>query len=460
MSGDFERKSLFRITYPLFLYALMSVAVTFADTALVSNYSENLAAAVSLANQVLGVAYDLSALLSVGALVLISQYLGRGEVEAARRMGVIALAAGMALGLGIAGVVVIGAETFAGWVNTPPEILPDVLIYIYVIACALVFHGFIMSAQAALTGFGMTLPILVIGVAANVIYLGLEYTLIYGAFGLPELGVYGAAWATVIVRGGTILMLLVVLQRQLKFRLTGLPRGALPDMWRMLRISYPSVAENLAYNLYQLTVVSMIAALGVSAVLTRSYALTTTQLIMIISLVISHGNQVLVGYDKGGGDAEAAFRRGLRTALWTGAAGMAAAALLYALAEPIVGVLSRDADIIASVRDILFLQICVTPLNTINLILFNALKACGDVNRPVIASLILTFAVALPLAYIVIVMFGLGVVGLWYVYIVEEALKAAAMFWLWRGRGWVTLDVLSTNPQGTPGGGQAETPGN
>lgn len=56
------------------------------------------------------------------------------------------------------------------------------------------FHGFIMSAQATLTGFGRTLPILTIGVIANFVYRGLEYALIYGASGMPEMGFTALPW--------------------------------------------------------------------------------------------------------------------------------------------------------------------------------------------------------------------------------------------------------------------------
>ena len=76
-----------------------------------------------------------------------------------------------------------------------------------------------------------------------------------------------------------------------------------------------------------------------------------------------------------------------------------------------------------------------------NLILFNSLKACGDVNRPVIASLVLTFGIALPAAYIAVVVWELGLPDLWYVYIFEEGLKAGVMLTMWRGRRWAQIKL-------------------
>ncbi|MEM9788400.1 MAG: MATE family efflux transporter [Pseudomonadota bacterium] len=154
--------------------------------------------------------------------------------------------------------------------------------------------------------------------------------------------------------------MIVALWRVGSLKLRVWPSNFRSEVFRILQISCASVAENLAYNLYQLAVVSMIAVLGVSAVLTRSYALTLTQIFMVITLVISHGNQVLVGYDKGAGNIQPAFRRGQRTAFLTGAFAMAATALFYLAHEPFIGLLTEDPEILTGIADILLLQIVVT----------------------------------------------------------------------------------------------------
>ena len=169
--SQFERKSLFRLTLPLFLFTFISIGVTFVDTILLSGYSDNLAAAVSLANQILGVAYDVSGLLSVGGLILISQHLGRDEVDKAKNIAVIAVQGSLVLGGAIALVLILGAGFFADWVNTPDEIRNDVIAYVYIIAGAMVFNGVITSVTAALRGFGRTVEILIMGLVANAVYI-------------------------------------------------------------------------------------------------------------------------------------------------------------------------------------------------------------------------------------------------------------------------------------------------
>lgn len=445
---QFERKSLFRLTAPIFLFSVISIGVTFVDTILLAGYSENLAAAVSMANQILGIAYDVSGLFSVGALILIAQYLGRNQIEKAKNIVVVAMASSCLLGLIIGGVLVLGAGKFADWVNTPEEIREDVIIYVYVIAVAIIFNGLIVSVTAALRGFGLTVEILIMGIIANVVYIFFEYTLIYGRFGFPELGVYGAALSTLIVRVASIGFLLWVLKRKLGIVFNATPIGFIKKVKQITKISYPSVSEGMCYNLYQLAMVSFIAVLGTTEVLTRSYALTITALPSLVAMVISQGNEVLVGYDKGSQDNETARKRANKTAIITGIVNSGFAFLIYLNAELLIGLITKDAAIIAGVTSILFYTIILTFFNTVNIVLLNALKAVGDVNRPVLFNLGITFAIALPLGYLAVTEFNLGVEGLWYVYLIEETIKSIIMFTLWQSKKWHKYKVVEQEKPG------------
>ena len=445
---QFERKSLFRLTAPIFLFSVISIGVTFVDTILLAGYSENLAAAVSMANQILGIAYDVSGLFSVGALILIAQYLGRNQIEKAKNIVVVAMASSCLLGLIIGGVLVLGAGQFADWVNTPEEIREDVIIYVYVIAVAIIFNGLIVSVTAALRGFGLTVEILIMGIIANVVYIFFEYTLIYGRFGFPELGVYGAALSTLIVRVASIGFLLWVLKRKLGIVFNATPIGFIKKVKQITKISYPSVSEGMCYNLYQLAMVSFIAVLGTTEVLTRSFALTITALPSLVAMVISQGNEVLVGYDKGSQDNETARKRANKTAIITGIVNSGFAFLIYLNAELLIGLFTKDAAIIAGVTSILFYTIILTFFNTVNIVLLNALKAVGDVNRPVLFNLGITFAIALPLGYLAVTEFNLGVEGLWYVYLIEETIKSIIMFTLWQSKKWHKYKVVEQEKPG------------
>lgn len=434
----FRRKSLARLTLPLFCYAFLAILSSFVDQLLVSAYSQNLAAAVSMANQILGVAYDCSGLLGVGALILIAQHLGRQEVERARRIAAIAIAANTLLGAGIAAILFLGGKHFVAWANTPPEIAADTLLYIHIIGVAMIGNGFLMAAAAVLRGFGHTMEILLLGLLGNILYLFLEYALIFGRFGFPELGVKGAALSTLVVRGLGVVFLLLILKHRLgiSLRIRVSWRRVKKKVKRLSWLSIPSVGDNIAYNLYQLTMVSFIAAIGVSAVLTRSYVLTLTAFLSLVVNTISQGNEILVGYDKGGGDAGAARRRSTRTALGAGAITTTLAAVLYLFSDFFIGLFTADAAVLRGAKSLLLINVVMQPFHTANVILFNSLRAVGDVLVPALYSVAVTWGLALPLGWLAVSGYGLGINALWWVLALTELVKWSIISTRWRRMRW------------------------
>lgn len=441
----FERKNLFQLTWPLFIFSILSIATSFADSVLISNYSEDLNAAVSVANQILGVAYDLTLLFSVGTVVLVAQQLGRGNTRQAEQIAVIGIAANTAFSVIVAGAIALAGPTLVGWVNTPAEVVDDALIYIYVISVAMIFNGFVVAASAVLRAYGHTVEILVLGILANVFYLLLEYALIYGRLGMPELGVWGAAMSTLLVRVSGVALLVVVLRWRLKFawslRIGRRRAGEL--VGRIFKLSFPSVGDNIAYNAYQLIMLSFIAGLGVYAVNARAYVLTATALLTVIAYVISQGNEVLVGYDRGDEENRAARRRAARTAAGTTLAVTGLALMMYVFSGLLIGIFSDDPEVLAEARRVLLINVLLQPFNVFTIVIFNALKAVGDVFMPVAYSLAGTWLIGLPLAWLLVGRLDMGVAGLWWTMVAVEAFKAAVLTVRWQRMRWTRYHVIS-----------------
>ncbi|MCG8317213.1 MAG: MATE family efflux transporter, partial [Pseudomonadales bacterium] len=393
---------------------------------------------ISIANQVLGVAYDLTGLLGVGAVILVARALGQHKEDEAKKIATIAILGNAALSLLIAIVVVIVGPTVVDLINTPPEIVNDAVLYIYVIAVAMLFNGFLMAAVGVLRAFAHVKTILVLGVFANVLYLSLEFLLIYGYGPIPEFGVFGSALSTLIVRvTGVLLLIWVLLTRlQLAWRIQKTIIETKALLSRLLKLSYPSVLDNVAYGFYQLTLVSFIAGLGVTSVLGRSYTLALTAFLTLIVMTISQGTEVLVGYRYGEGNHKAAKTRGMRSMLIAAAMATALATIIYFLSATLAGLFTQDQAIISLVQELLFLSIFLQPVTAMNTILFHSLKVVGDVNVPVIFSQVIMWGMSLPLAYFFCISLEIGVIGLWYVFILEEAIKGIFMLYRWHRRNW------------------------
>ncbi|MCW5626651.1 MAG: MATE family efflux transporter [Burkholderiales bacterium] len=433
---DTTRKTLVQLCLPLLLNSALGLVTTLIDTMIISAYSKNAAGSVSIANQILVVAYDFSVLLGVGAVILITHAIGRGDERPAREIASIAILANTAISVLIAVLLAIAGPSLVTYINTPPELVDDAVLYIYVIAIAIPFNGFLMASVACLRGFARTRTILVLGLFAFPAYLVVDYVLVLGAGPIPALGVLGSALATLIVRTAAVVMLLFVLNRMVgvSWRLPRPLRRVHDRVVELVKLSYPSVLDNVSYGFYQLVLVSFIAGFGVTAVLSRFYVMALTAFLAVIIMAISQGNEVLVGYRFGAGRHDDMHRRALQSSAASVTLATVLSIVAFLCSDVLVDLFTSDPDIHAQVRELLYLTIFIQPLSGLNTVLFHSLRVVGDVYAPVVFSQLVMWCGAMPLAYVFAVVLECGVAGLWYALILEEAVKALYMVYRWSRR--------------------------
>ncbi len=429
--------TLFQLSFPLFLHSFLMLGVVLVDTIIISAHSADSAAAVNVAGQVLMVAYEFSALLGVAGVIMISHSIGRGDMARAREVAAVTVLANTALGLAIGVVLAAFGPFVLELLNTPEAIAGEAKLYIQVVACAMVFNGFMVAAVACLRGFARSRTVLILGLFAAAFYLALEYLLILGPGPLPALGVLGSALGTLLTRIVAAAALAGALLWTIGVRLRP---GELLASWglvkRMFAMSFPSVSDNIAYSFYQLILLSFAASFGVVAVLSRAYVMIAATFLTVAIMAISQGNEVLLGYQRGGGRTELAYKQALRSAAIAAAASGSLAILIYLGSDWFIGLFSQDPAVLALSRELLFLTIFLKPGYAINAILFHSLKAVGDVRWPVVVSQSVTWGFSLPLAWLLCVHQEYGVAGIWYALIAEESVKAALMYARWQSRRW------------------------
>lgn len=434
MSKSVASATLRGLAIPLLLNSMLGMITTVMDTVIISAHSKEAAAAVSLANQILMAAYDLSVLLAVGVTILIAHSLGRGNPERARSLVVIAVSANTLFGVVIGFFLYTTKSLLVDFVNAPQEISTDVETYIGVIAFAIPFNGFLMAGIASLRGFSQTRAIFLLGIIAFPSYLLLNYVLVLGFGPIPSLGVKGSALATLLLRIGSVCALVFVLRHMLsvRWRVPCSLNRVRCLLRRLTALSLPSVLDNVAYGFYQLVLVSFIAGFGVVAVVSRFYTLAVSAFLPVVIMAISQANEVLVGYRHGAGRTSEieslAWRSGFLSVLLS----TVLAVLVYIFSDSLLSMFSDDASVHVLAKSLLFLTIFIQPLSGLNTVLFHSLRVLGDVRAPVIFSQFVMWLIAVPIAYWLCVIQQYGVVGLWYAMIVEEFIKTIYMIYRWK----------------------------
>src|SRR5262249_8617202 len=156
--------------------------------------------------------------------------------------------------------------------------------YLHIVLPVLPLAFIEATAAASLQGAGDTKTPLFVAIAGNFIHLGLSATLIFGRFGLPELGVRGAAIgmaSTMAIEGVLLTAVLLSKRSPIPVRTTSI-RGSVAELRRILRVSLPALVEKVFYHSGYMGFVAIIGLLGAAA-MAANQALVSIEAICFLS---------------------------------------------------------------------------------------------------------------------------------------------------------------------------------
>ena len=363
------------------------------------------------------------------------------EVRRATRMG---LWLSIAFGLGA-----LPVFWFSGALLTllgqPEDVIPLAEAYMRLLGFSLVPALIVMVLKNYLAALGHTQVALWITVAAVVLNIGLNWVLIFGNLGVPEMGVRGAAIATIAVNLVTAgaLALYCALQPALK-RYTLFQRfwradwQAMGQVWRLgWPIGVALVAETALFS----AATVMVGWIGTHELAAHGIALEITAMLFMVHLGFSNAATVLVGRARGLRDQEA-LRVGAKVAVAVSMAFATVTMILYFVAGPfLVGLfLSPDeparATIIVIGASFLIVAAVFQLADGAQVMAMGLLRGVQDTRVPMLIAAFSYWGVGLPASYLFGITLGWGGEGVWAGLVV--GLSAAAillMLRFWRGPG-------------------------
>ncbi len=209
------RRRVFGLAWPVIAENGLETLLGVVDTFLVAHLAQSAVALAGVGSAVQAMQFLLAALaaLSIGASVLVAQAVGARDLKRANTLARQSLLWSVVLSVPLAfgGFLIPGAVI--GLFGLEPAAADIGVHYMRVtMGTSVVLTGLFIGG-GVLRGAGDTRTPMLITTFANVVNVPLAYGLIYGHFGLPELGAVGSAWATFVARGIALVILLVVLWR-------------------------------------------------------------------------------------------------------------------------------------------------------------------------------------------------------------------------------------------------------
>jgi putative MATE family efflux protein len=410
------------------------------DTFLVARLGADALAAVGSSMFVLWSMMALVEIVSVGTLALVARAVGAGDRTEA---GSVAFTGGvMAVALGVVGALVstplIDAVVAAMGLDAGPA--EQAVAYLQVLLWGYPTLAGFFVLEGIFRGAGDTrMPMLVL-TGCFVLNALLDWVLIFGVGPFPELGVRGAALATVTSRGVGCVVLLAILWRRAGYLGLGRPRRdgfEAGRLGRIARIGAPASAAGLGFCAIYLVLVTITnEAGGTAAVAALGLGIRLEGFTYLTNVALGRAAATIAGQNLGAGNPERA-RAAARTAIRVGAALMLPlmAAMLF-LPEPLVRLFIDDPAVVAAGSAYLrIVALALVPM-VFEVVLNNVASGVGDTVPSMVVELVGT-GLRIPIALGLVAM-GMGYVAVWWAIAITMVLKGGAFeIWFRRGR-WAT----------------------
>lgn len=404
-----------RLALPIAAVQVGVMLMGVVDTAMVGRVSAADLGAVALGN----VYFFATTSFGMGVLMaldpVISQALGAGDPRGVRlglhRGGILAL--GLTL---VASLLMLPAGPVLEWAGQPGDVVPIAARYVRAtLPGVLPFFLFLVLRQT-LQAMGRLRPILIAILLANGLNAFLNWVLIFGRGGLPQLGAVGSGWASSISRWAMAILLLAAAWPVLRPVLLPVPRGVLAwrPLARMLSLGVPIGFQVLAeFGAFGVAGILM-GWIGTVPMAAHQIALNLASLTFMVPLGISQATSVLVGRRIGAGDPDGA-RRSAGAGLLAGVGFMTGCALAFLLVPGWFAALySRDAEV-------LFLAGLLIPIagifqvaDGIQVVSSGILRGVGDTRIPAFLNLLGFWGIGMPVALLLAFRTPLGPRGLWW----------------------------------------------
>ena len=411
------------------------------DTAMVGSLGDDALAAVGLAGFT---AFTCAALLigiSTGVQATSARWLGAGrtkEIAAPLNGGLLLV---LLLGVPMAVSLFFFAPHFFPLLSQDANVATQGTVYLQARLVGLIAMGTNFVFRGYWNAVNLSAIYMRTVIIMNVINIFLNWVLIFGNLGAPELGILGAGIGTTAALSiGSITYFMTAYRRS---RAAGFLVGW-PD-WAMLRtlirLSVPAGIQHVFFALGMTFFFWILGSIG-TAELAAGHVLSNLLLLwMLLSNGFGLAAASLVGQALGAGDAEDAHA-------WAWQVVRIAMVCVGLLALPAVlvpdlflGLFLRDPATLGLARLPLQITAITMALEVIGMVLMNAHYGAGHSRRVMVISLAMQWCFFLPIAFLMGLVFGLGLLAIWSVNIAYRLIQSGVFVWSWQSGSWAKVRI-------------------
>lgn len=432
------RKNLSRLAVPIFIETLLIMMLGAVDTVMLSQYSDESVAAVGVVNQLVMFAFLIFEVINIGTSVLCSQYLGAKMHRNMVQVVGVALVLNLVFGLLVSAILHYGAPFLLTLMGLRPELMTYGVNYMEIVGAFAFFQAISLTISASLRSADKAIYPMLVTVVVNILNIIGNYSLIFGKFGMPALGVEGAAISTAFARGVSMVILFFILFRKHipRFPLAWFRPFPWVELKNLLKIGIPSVGENMSYSFSQVVLTYFINMLGNEALATRTYVVNIVMFVYLFAIAMAQGGAICIGHLVGEKKIRAAYLLGKYVMRISILVSLVLSCIWALMGHTLFSWLTDNPEIIRLGTIVLFVDVILEVGRAINIYATNALRSAGDVNYPFYVGLVVQWSVAVGFGYLFGIHWGWGLVGMWCAFLLDENLRGIIFVQRWNSMKW------------------------
>ena len=340
-------KTFFAMATVLILQNVLTFSVNLADNIMLGGYSEVSLSGAAAVNQIQFVYQSLLSAAGEAAVILGSQYFGKGRVEPVKRVAAAAVRLGLGLCLLFFALVSLFPRFSLSLFTESDAIISEGLLYLRLVRWTYPFFALTQVLLGVLRSVGSVR--IALGLAASTLTINCEvnYTLIYGHFGAPRLGVAGAAVGTLVSRAVELLILVVFIlkkEKVLRLRPADLTRTEKALTRDYCRVAAPILLVSGLWGLNTAAQNAIMGHVSDSAFTANSAASPLFLLVKSGAIGASSAAGFLIGKTVGEGDVERVKKYAVKLQLLYPVIGLVCSALHLILRGAVIGLYDVSAD--------------------------------------------------------------------------------------------------------------------
>lgn len=395
------------------------------------------AATVGLTESMLTIVFGIAIGLSMATTATVARRTGEKDPEGAAVAAVQSIIVGVITSLPLAVAGIMFAPALLSLMGAEPGVIATGSGYASVILGGNVCIMLLFLINAIFRGAGDAAVAMRSLWLANIVNIILDPCFIFGLGPFPELGVTGSGIATTIGRGtGVVFQLWILLSGRSRVKVGREHlRLDLPVMFKLLRVSVGGMFQFLVATASWLGLTRIIAIFGSSALAGYTLSLRIVIFALLPSWGMANAAATLVGQNLGAGKPERAehsvWRAGLCNMIFLGLVAL----VFITFTERIVGVFSRDPNVVSYGVTSLRLLSYGYIFYAYGMVMVQAFNGAGDTFTPTLINLACYWLFQIPLAYALAIHFDLGARGAFIaIPVAESLLTVVAIIFFRRGR--------------------------